>query len=89
MKSDRRQKMASRQQPNTLKQRRRGDGSSMGGQCSSGGTSHAIFRGNIVSGHFMVRKKDDRYDASLKFCGRSSQSRTGQSSHSVSQSMLH
>mmetsp|Transcript_38760 Transcript_38760/g.74389 ORF Transcript_38760/g.74389 Transcript_38760/m.74389 type:complete len:91 (-) Transcript_38760:114-386(-) len=37
----------------------------------------------------MVRKKEDRYDASIKLCGRSSQSRSGPSSQSALESMLH
>jgi len=40
-------------------------------------------------GHVMVRKVVDRCDASIKFGGRSSQSRSGLSSQSFLESIMH
>mmetsp|Transcript_23769 Transcript_23769/g.46216 ORF Transcript_23769/g.46216 Transcript_23769/m.46216 type:complete len:87 (+) Transcript_23769:1433-1693(+) len=40
-------------------------------------------------GHVMVRKIVDRCDTSIKFGGRSSQSRSGLSSQSLLESMMH
>merc|ERR1712060_596816 len=40
-------------------------------------------------GHIMVRKVVDRCDASIKFGGRSSQSRSGLSSQSFLESIMH